>query len=245
MGGELSLKLEQECGNRELADTNIHAQIMCWREGLTVERASRGEEEAKMRHSFQQTEVFITEKMSEIVKEHEGFNPEINEFKHRINELSSSIDVELQKRFRDFKIGLERCEKKLWSQVDRDIMVRKHEAATETLTNDWSGDPVAEREERMGETAPLRKEIAVLGRKIDDFHVPAASIVRGSVEPGVEDRISPLSPSYTRETIKSISEQLSHESQERHSVGELSRVGHLALVRKRLEEMHHTTRRGY
>jgi len=243
--GELSLKLEQECGNRELVDTNTRAQIMCWREELTAETASRVEEDAKMRHSFQQTEDFITEKMSKIVNEHEGFNQEINQIKHRINDLSSSIDVELQKRFRDFKIGLERCEKKLGSQVDRDIMVHKHEAATETLTNDWSGDLVAEREARMDETATLRKEIAVLGRKIDDFHLPAASGVRGNVEPGIEDRISPLSSSYTRETIKSISEQLSHESQERRSVGELSRVGHLALVRKRLEEMHHTTRRGY
>lgn len=129
--GELFVRLEQESGNRELADTNMRSQMGTWREELAMERASRGDEEVRMRCNFQKTEVSLTEKINEILREREGTNLQLNQFKHRINELSSNLDVELEKRIGEVKMSLERCERNVSS---RDLIMPKQEPSKDMFS---------------------------------------------------------------------------------------------------------------
>jgi len=96
-----------------------------------MERASRGDEEVRMRCNFQKTEVSLTEKINEILREREGTNLQMNQFKHRINELSSNLDVELEKRIGELKMSLERCERNVSS---RDIIMPKQEPSKDMFS---------------------------------------------------------------------------------------------------------------
>merc|ERR1712007_374979 len=64
---------------------------------LAREKALREVEEMRLRRGFQKTDVSLTGKMNDILKEHDDVNNQINQSKRRMNELRSSLDGEIQK----------------------------------------------------------------------------------------------------------------------------------------------------
>merc|ERR1712063_168597 len=92
---------------------------------LAREKALREVEEMRLRRGFQKTDVYLTGKMNDILKEHADVDSQINQSKRRMNELRSSLDGDIQKR-----LGTITSEK-LEPQVDPDLIARIRKVAAE------------------------------------------------------------------------------------------------------------------
>lgn len=159
--GGLFVRMEQESNTRDIADSNVRSQIGGWREELNIEKAARLDEEAKIRCNLQRTEVALTEKINESLLERENFMAQFTQIKHKIAGLSSNLDAEIQKKFVDFRAGLEHCERRLGEHADRDLRHKQGEMS-ETLSDCYAKvKHLSERLENEARERTLADEMAM------------------------------------------------------------------------------------